>query len=81
MEDNIENLLNILVKSLILKPEALRIEKDEPATDGLVMYRVIVDESDMGRVIGIRGRIAAQIRNIVRAAALKNNMKIAVEIG
>ncbi len=81
MEDNIENLLNILVKSLILKPEALRIEKEEPATDGLVVYRVILDENDMGRVIGKRGKIAAQIRNIVKTAALKNNMKIAVEIG
>ena len=81
MEDNIENLLNILVKSLILKPEALRIEKGDPATDGLVVYRVVVDESDMGRVIGKHGRVAAKIRNVVRTAALKNNMKIAVEIG
>ena len=80
MEDNIENLLNILVKSLILKPEALRIEKDEPATDGLVMYRVIVDESDMGRVIGKQGRIAKAIRVVMRAAATRNDAKISIEI-
>ncbi|MGN1043255.1 MAG: KH domain-containing protein [Acutalibacteraceae bacterium] len=76
-----ENLLNILVKDLILKPEALRIEKADPATDGLIVYRVVVDESDMGRVIGKHGRTVAQIRSIVKTAALKNDMKIAVEVG
>lgn len=81
MDDVIENLLNALVRELILKPDALRIEKDETAEDGLVVYRVIVDESDMGRIIGRQGRIAKSIRSIARAAAVKNNLKIAVEIG
>lgn len=81
MEDVIENLLNALVRELILKPDALKIEKDETAEDGLVVYRVIVDESDMGRIIGRQGRIAKSIRSIARAAAVKNNLKIAVEIG
>ena len=81
MDDVIENLLNALVRELILKPDALKIEKDETAEDGLVVYRVIVDESDMGRIIGRQGRIAKSIRSIVRAAAVKNNLKIAVEIG
>ena len=81
MDDIIENLLNALVRELILKPDALKIEKDTTAADGLVVYRVIVDESDMGRIIGKQGRIAKSIRNIVRAAAVKNNLKIAVEIG
>ncbi|MBQ6143683.1 MAG: KH domain-containing protein [Clostridia bacterium] len=76
-----ENLLNALVRELILKPDALKIEKDETAEDRLVVYRVIVDESDMGRIIGKQGRIAKSIRSIVRAAAVKNDMKIAVEIG
>ncbi|MBQ2672276.1 MAG: KH domain-containing protein [Clostridia bacterium] len=76
-----ENLLNALVRELILKPDALKIEKDETAEDGLVVYRVIVDESDMGRIIGRQGRIAKSIRSIARAAAVKNNLKIAVEIG
>ena len=81
MEDVIENLLNALVRELILKPDALKIEKDETAEDGLVVYRVIVDESDMGRIIGRQGRIAKSIRSIARASAVKNNLKIAVEIG
>lgn len=81
MDDLIRNLLDVILRDLVENPEAIKILKDESAEDGLVVYRVIVDESDMGRVIGKQGRIAKSIRNIVRAAAMKNDIKVAVEIG
>jgi hypothetical protein len=34
----------------------------------------------MGRVIGKQGRIAKSIRIIMRAAAIRNNTRVAVEI-
>ena len=81
MDDLIKNLLNVILRELVEKTDALQILKDDSAQDGLVVYRVIVDESDMGRVIGKQGRIAKSIRNIVRAAAMKNDIKVAIEIG
>ncbi len=81
MDDLIENLLKVIVCRLVRNPQAVRIEKDDFARDGLVVYRVIVTDEDMGRVIGKRGRIAKSIRSIVRAAAIKNDLKVAVEIG
>ncbi len=81
MDDLIENLLKVIVCRLVRNPQAVRIEKDDSARDGLVIYRVIVTDEDMGRVIGKRGRIAKSIRSIVRAAAIKNDLKVAVEIG
>lgn len=81
MDDLIENLLKVIVCRLVRNPQAVRIEKDDSARDGLVVYRVIVTDEDMGRVIGKRGRIAKSIRSIVRAAAMKNDLKVAVEIG
>lgn len=81
MDDLIENLLKVIVCRLVRNPQAVRIEKDDSARDGLVVYRVIVTDEDMGRVIGKRGRIAKSIRSIVRAAAMKNGLKVAVEIG
>lgn len=81
MDDLIKNLLNVILRDLVEKPDAIQILKDDSAQDGLVVYRVIVDESDMGRVIGKQGRIAKSIRNIVRAAAMKNDIKVAIEIG
>lgn len=81
MDDLIENLLNVIVRELVLNREAVKIEKDSSAQDGLVVYRILVDENDMGRIIGKQGRIAKSIRNIVRSAAIKNKIKVAVEIG
>lgn len=81
MDDLIENLLKVIVCRLVRNPQAVRIEKDDSARDGLVVYRVRVTDEDMGRVIGKRGRIAKSIRSIVRAAAIKNDLRVAVEIG
>ncbi len=81
MDDMIENLLNVIVRELVINREKVRIEKDSSAQDGLVVYRILVDESDMGRIIGKQGRIAKSIRNIARSAAIKNQIRVAVEIG
>ncbi len=81
MDDLIESLLSVIVRNLVDNKDAVRIEKDDSAQDGLIVYRVIVDSEDMGKVIGKQGRTAKSIRSIVRAAAIKNNMKVAVEIG
>ncbi len=81
MDDVIENLLNVILRELVKNVEAIKILKDDSAQDGLIVYRIMVDESDMGRIIGKQGRIAKSIRNIVRSAAIKNNIKVAVEIG
>ena len=81
MDDLIENLLKVIVCRLVRNPQAVRIEKDDSARDGLVVYRVVVTDKDMGRVIGKQGRIAKSIRSIVRAAAIKNDLRAAMEIG
>jgi len=81
MDDLVKNLLNVILRDLVENAEAIKISKDESAEDGLVVYRITVDESDMGRVIGKQGRIVKSIRNIVRAAAMKNNIKVAIEVG
>lgn len=81
MDDLIENLLSVIVRELVDNKDAVRIERDNSAQDGLIVYRVIVDSNDMGKVIGKQGRTAKSIRSIVRAAAIKNNIKVAVEIG
>lgn len=81
MDDLIESLLSVIIRNLVDDKDAVRIEKDDSAQDGLIVYRVIVDSEDMGKVIGKQGRTAKSIRSIVRAAAIKNNIKVAVEIG
>ena len=53
-----------------------------PLVEGLG-YKLVelkVGPSDMGKVIGKQGRIAKAIRTVMRAAANKADMNIAVEI-
>lgn len=81
MEDSTVGLLETIVRGLVKNVDDVKIEKDESKNSDVIVYRVIVSEDDMGRIIGKQGRIAKSIRNIARAAAIKNNTKIAVEIG
>ncbi|MEE0028969.1 MAG: KH domain-containing protein, partial [Dialister sp.] len=42
--------------------------------------QVHVAPEDMGKVIGRKGRIANAIRTVVKAGALRENRKVAVDI-
>lgn len=73
-------LLVTIVSGLVSEPENVSVTVDEPNEEGVTVYHLHVAESDMGRVIGKQGRIAKAIRVVMRAAANRNNEKIAVEI-
>ena len=48
--------------------------------NGTVEITVLLDESDMGKVIGKQGKIAKALRTLVRAATPKDSKKYSVEI-
>lgn len=73
-------LLVTLITDLVEQPDKISVTVDEPNEEGVIVYHLHVAESDMGRVIGKQGRIAKAIRTVMRAAANRNNQKIAVEI-
>ena len=73
-------LLVTIVSGLVSELESVNVTVDEPNEEGIIVYHLHVAESDMGRVIGKQGRIAKAIRVVMRAAANRNNEKIAVEI-
>ena len=80
MQDSIENLIYFLVTKLVVNSEAVVVKKEFKGIDEPVCYKVNVDEKDIPRVIGKHGRIAKSIRNIVKSAALKNNVKVLIDI-
>lgn len=45
-----------------------------------VILELKVAPEDMGKVIGKQGRIAKAIRTVVKAAAIKENKRVVVEI-
>ncbi|MBO5912021.1 MAG: KH domain-containing protein [Clostridia bacterium] len=73
-------LLVTIVSGLVSQPESVTVTVDEPNEEGVIVYHLHGAEGDMGRVIGKQGRIAKAIRVVMRAAANRNNEKIAVEI-
>ena len=75
-----KELLVAIASGLVEDKEAVEVTVDEPNEEGIVVYHLHVAENDMGRVIGKEGRIAKAIRTVMRAAANRNDQKIAVDI-
>jgi predicted RNA-binding protein YlqC (UPF0109 family) len=75
---SMKQLLEVLARSLVDKPEMVVV--NEVAHEHTVVLQLSVANEDMGKVIGKQGRIAKAIRTVVKAAAVKENKKVVVEI-
>ncbi|HEX3362094.1 MAG TPA: KH domain-containing protein [Solirubrobacterales bacterium] len=71
-------LLEFLVKALVEDPEAVEVEELEE--DGDLVYEISVADGDLGRVIGKGGRVANAIRTIAKAAAVRIDRRVIVDI-
>lgn len=74
----IKQLLEFIVKALVDDPEKVQINEIDGEIYTKLEIRVASD--DMGKVIGKQGKIAKAIRTVVKAAAVKENKKVVVEI-
>ncbi|MDY3971282.1 MAG: KH domain-containing protein [Clostridia bacterium] len=74
-----KEVLEIIAKSLVDYPEQVDVKEIENE-DQTITLELRVADSDMGKVIGKQGRIAKAIRTVVKAAASRENKKVAVEI-
>ena len=73
-----KELLLYMAKNLVDNPDAVTVNEisDEEGT----VLELHVDEGDMGKVIGRQGRIAKEIRTIVKTVAQRTGEKVTVEI-
>jgi hypothetical protein len=71
-------LLELLVRSLVEDPAAVVVEELEE--DDALVYEITVAEDDLGRVIGKGGRVANAIRTIAKAAAVRLDRRVIVDI-
>ena len=72
-------LLEYLARSLVDDPEAVEVESFEE-DDGTVVLELAVGEDDYGKIIGRGGRTANAIRSVVKAAAVREDRKVLVDI-
>jgi len=73
-----KELLLYMAKNLVDDPDAVSVTEVEDE-DGKVL-ELRVAPGDMGKVIGRQGRIAKEIRTIVKTVAQRTGEKVAVEI-
>lgn len=71
-------LVEVIAKALVEDKEAVRVTSYEDRQTTIVQLKVA--EDDIGKVIGRNGRIAKALRAVVKAAAVKQNAKVIVEI-
>ena len=73
-----KELLLYMAKNLVDHPDAVNVVETS-GEDGKVL-ELHVAEDDMGKVIGRQGRIAKEIRTIMKTVAQRSGEKVTVEI-
>lgn len=73
-----KDLLTYIARNLVEHPQSVDVQETE--SDGNVVLELRVDPGDMGKVIGRQGRIAKEIRTLLRSVAQRQGKRVSVEI-
>ncbi len=74
-----ESLLSYLARGLVDDPDQVSVESFEE-DDGTVVLELSVAEADTGKVIGRGGRTVSALRTVVKAASVKQNRRVLVDV-
>ena len=72
-----KELLTFVAKSLVDHPDQVVVRETE--AEAIILELSVADE-DMGKVIGKQGRIAKEIRTILKAAGQRADLRVEVSI-
>lgn len=75
MNNHLIELTTFIVKSLVDEQELVSVKEFLTSEDDTILIEVMVSNSDMGKVIGKKGKTANAIRNLVQVAS-KENKKV-----
>ena len=73
-----KELLTYVARNLVDHPEQVSVTQFED--DGETVLELRVAPEDMGKVIGRQGRIAKEIRTLIRSVAQRSGKRVSVEI-
>ncbi|HWV85022.1 MAG TPA: KH domain-containing protein [Capillimicrobium sp.] len=74
-----KDLLEELARRLVDEPDEVSVEQFEE-DDGTIVLELAVADDDYGKVIGRGGRTANALRTVVKAAAVRENRRVLVDI-
>ena len=75
-----KELLEFIARNLVSNPEEVTVNEITTDSGKSIILELSVAREDMGKVIGKQGKIARAIRMIMKAAAVKENTHVSVEI-
>ncbi|MFA5543213.1 MAG: KH domain-containing protein [Bacilli bacterium] len=78
-EINYEKFLTDLITPLVIYPKDVKVKVFAEDGDAITL-QVMVNEADLGRVIGKKGRVANAIRTIAFACAARDGKRIEISI-
>ena len=73
-----KELLTYVARNLVDNPDQVSVTQHDG--DGEIVLELRVAPEDMGKVIGRQGRIAKEIRALMRSVAQRQGKKVSVEI-
>ncbi len=73
-----KELLTYVARNLVDNPDQVSVTQHD--TDGEIVLELRVAPEDMGKVIGRQGRIAKEIRTLVRSVAQRSGKRVSVDI-
>jgi len=77
-EGQMKQLIEYIAKALVDHPDQVHVEEITGARS--IIYELSVAPSDMGRVIGKRGRVANAMRSLLRVASTRSGKRAILEI-
>ncbi|MDY0075151.1 MAG: KH domain-containing protein [Acholeplasmataceae bacterium] len=79
MAVDFEKLIKNMIVPLVVNPEDVLV-KILSTDDNTITIQLLVNEADLGRVIGKGGKIASAMRTIVYAGASKEGKRVQIDI-
>ena len=73
-----KELLLYVAKQLVDQPDAVSVTEREDGNGTVLELRVAPE--DMGKVIGRQGRIAKEIRTVIKSVAMRDGKRVTVDI-
>lgn len=71
-------LVESIAKALVSRPADVVVTEEDHGNE--IVIKLSVAKEDMGKIIGKQGRIAKAMRTVVKAAAIKQNKRVTVDI-
>jgi len=74
-----KELVEYIAKNLVDDPDSVKVEETQEE-QGFVNVTLEVNPQDKGKVIGRQGRVAKSMRTLLRVMAVKDDVRVNLEI-